>query len=87
MCNSRTCIAVLLLLATFLARAESVADLDPAKVAAIRELLEVTGAHADQKQLSRTFSPFLNRLRSRHGGYMARIGADCKVFVAESDWH
>ena len=88
MFSSRTCIAVLLLLATFLARAESVADLDPAKIAAIRELLEVTGAHADQKQLSRTFSlQFISVLRANNAVLSKTaieiIEAEVKQVVAE----
>lgn len=31
-------------------------EIDPAKAEAIRELLRVTGAHADQEQLTRTFT-------------------------------
>ncbi len=38
------------------ARAESLRDIDPQKVAAIRELMKITGAEANQAELTRTFT-------------------------------
>ncbi len=49
-------ILAVILSASALPVAAASADIDPAKAAAIRELLEVTGAQANRKELTRTFT-------------------------------
>ncbi len=52
----RTLLITALLSSAFLARGEQSRDFDPAKRAAIQKLMAITGAEANQEQLTHTFS-------------------------------
>lgn len=70
------------------AQSEELDDIDPDKVSAIRELMEITGAQANQKELSRTFAQQLISVLRANGAVLtdeavAVIRREVETVVAE----